>query len=383
MEKLDKLLEYGQSYWLDNLSREMIENGELKKRITEEGLRGITSNPKIFSEAMSKGNRYDDQIRALSEKEKEVDRIYESLAIKDIQNACDMLREVYDSSGGVDGFVSLEVSPYLAKDTEKSKEDARRLFKAVDRPNCFIKIPGTKEGIPAIEEMLYEGININITLLFAISSYEAVAEAYIRALERRLDEGRSVSRLSSVASFFLSRIDVLVDKRLHEEIIPGLEGDKKLRAENLLGQSAIASAKIAYESFERIFSGKRWENLVSKGARVQRPLWASTSTKTEGYRDTRYVEPLIGPYTVNTMPEKTIEAFKDHGILEPGTIRKDLDKAHRVFDDLDEVGIRMKDVTDKLVDEGISKFVDPYDELLDSIKEKATHVASWKGERTR
>ena len=287
MEKFNKLLEYGQSYWLDNLSREIIENGELKNRIENEGLRGITSNPAIFNKSMTKGEWYDNHMRELAGKDKSPDEIYEELAIKDIQNACDMLRGVYDSSNGIDGFVSLEVSPHLARDTEKTKEDARRLFAAVNRPNCFIKIPGTDEGLPAIEQMLYEGININITLLFSIKSYEQVAEAYIRAVQRRVDEGKPVDRLASVASFFLSRIDVLADKILHEEIIPKLEGENKIKAGNLLGESAIASAKLAYESFGRIFSGEQWDKLAAKGAKVQRPLWASTSNKTEGYRDTQ------------------------------------------------------------------------------------------------
>ncbi len=300
--------------------------------------------------------------------------IYEALAIKDIQDACDMLRGVYDSSDGKDGFVSLEVSPHLARDTGKTKEEARRLFKAVDRPNCFIKIPGTKEGLKAIEDMLYEGVNVNITLLFSVSRYEEVAMAYLRALERRLEEGKSINKIASVASFFLSRIDVLVDKMLHEDIIPKLSGEQKLKAGNLLGASAIASARIAYESFERIFSGERWEKLAGKGAKVQRPLWASTSNKTEGYRDTRYVEPLIGPHTVNTMPGETIEAFMDHGTIEPNTIKRDVDKAHRIFEDLEDVGIDMKKVTDQLVDEGIDKFVKPFEELLGSIKDKTSHV---------
>ncbi len=374
MKKFDKLLEYGQSYWLDNLSREILKNGELKNRIENEGLRGITSNPKIFNTAMTQGHLYDEQIMGMAEKGKRPDEIYEDLAVKDIQDACDMLRGVYNSSDGVDGFVSLEVSPHLARDAAKTMADARRLFRIVGRPNCFIKIPGTTECLPAIEQMLYEGININITLLFSIQSYEDVAEAYIRAVERRLKEGMPVNKLASVASFFLSRIDVLVDHKLHDEIIPRLSGEKKIMAGNLLGQSAVASAKIAYQSFEKIFSGERWEKLASKGARVQRPLWASTSNKTEGYRDTRYVEPLIGQHTVNTMPDETIEAFKDHGILEPGTILKDTDKAFQVFSDLEQTGISMEKVTGQLVEEGIDKFIKPYDALLDSIKEKATHV---------
>ena len=370
MEKFDKLLEFGQSYWLDNLSREIITNGGLKHRIEKEGLRGITSNPSIFQKAISNSELYDAQIKLLSEQGKSKEEIYESLAVKDIQDACDMLRPVYDSSNGIDGYVSLEVSPYLAKNTEGTKTEARRLYKEVDRPNCLIKIPGTREGVPAIEEMLYEGISINVTLLFSIESYEAVAEAYLKALERRVNENKSIDHISSVASFFLSRIDVLVDKLLQENIIPPLSGSKKILAENLLGETAIASSKIAYSSYKRIFGGERWNKLQEKGARVQRLLWASTSNKTEGYRDTRYVEPLIGMNTVNTMPEETIEAFKVHGKVVKDTIEKGLDEALNVFLELKQVGIDLEKVTGQLVEEGIDKFIKPFDQLLKAIEEK-------------
>ena len=313
---------------------------------------------------------YDAQIKSLTEQGKSKEEIYESLAVKDIQDACDMLRPVYDSSNGIDGYVSLEVSPYLAKDTEGTKTEARRLYKEVDRPNCLIKIPGTREGVPAIEEMLYEGISINVTLLFSIESYEAVAEAYLKALERRVNENKSIDHISSVASFFLSRIDVLVDKLLQENIIPPLTGSKKILAENLLGETAIASSKIAYSSYKRIFGGERWNKLQEKGARVQRLLWASTSNKTEGYRDTRYVEPLIGMNTVNTMPEETIEAFKVHGKVVKDTIEKGLDEALNVFIELKQVGIDLEKVTGQLVEEGIDKFIKPFDQLLKAIEEK-------------
>lgn len=371
MEKFDKLLEYGQSYWLDNLSREIINNGELEKRIKYEGLRGITSNPKIFMKAISSGHLYDDQVKALSDQGKKTEDIYEALAVQDIQKACDLMRPVFDASNGEDGFVSLEVSPLLARETERTINEARRLYKEVDRANCMIKIPGTKEGIPAIEQMLYEGININITLLFSIESYEAVAEAYLRALERRVEEGKSVDKIASVASFFLSRIDVLVDKMLLNDFIPRLEGDRKIIAGNLLGRTAIASAKIAYQSFEKKFSGERWKKLAAKGARVQRPLWASTSNKNEAYSNTRYVEPLIGRHTVNTMPGETIEAFKEYGHLFPNTVQQDLDDAYRVFDDLKKVGINLDDITNQLVDEGIEKFIEPFNELLETVEAEA------------
>lgn len=370
MEKFDKLLEYGQSYWLDNLSREIITDGTLENRIKNEGLRGITSNPKIFMKAISSGHLYDDQIKKLAEKGKAPEEIYEALAVQDIQAACDLMRPVFDQSDGKDGFVSLEVSPYLARETEKTKTEARRLYKEVDRPNCLIKIPGTREGIPAIEEMLYEGININITLLFSIESYEAVAEAYINALERRANEGKPIDNMASVASFFLSRIDVLADQILQNDIIPNVKGDKKIVAGNLLGETAIASAKIAYQSFEKKFIGERWDKLAAKGAKVQRPLWASTSNKTEGYRDTRYVEPLIGQHTVNTMPGATIESFKDHGKLYPDTVIKDVDEAFRLFDELKKMGVSLDDITDQLVEEGIKKFVQPFNDLLAAIEEQ-------------
>ena len=259
MGKLIELINYGQSYWLDNLTRAKIKKGELKKRVTKQGLRGITSNPSIFNKAISKGNDYDDQIKKLVKEKKSVREIYEELTVKDVQDACDFLRSVYDESDGTDGFVSLEVSPYLARDTEGTIEEARRLFSKVDRPNCFIKIPGTDEGVPAIEQCLYEGININITLLFSIQSYEAVAFAFIKALERRVEEGKDVKKIASVASFFLSRIDVLTDQLLGHYIIPEKTTGEH-RPENLLGKAGIASAKIAYQSFKNIFKGERWHS---------------------------------------------------------------------------------------------------------------------------
>ncbi len=371
MEKFDKLLEYGQSYWLDNLSREIISNGELEKRVKKEGLRGITSNPDIFQQAIASGNWYDNQIKELAVKGTRPEEIYEALVIKDIQDACDLLLPVFKSAGGHDGFVSLEVSPFLARKTEATQEEVRRFYKSVNRTNCIIKIPGTPEGVPAIEQMLFEGININITLLFSIEAYEAVAEAYIKALERRVEAGKPIDKIASVASLFLSRIDVLADKVLLNDIIPRLQGDKKITAYNLLGETAVASAKIAYKRFEKMFSGNRWEKLASKGARVQRPLWASTSNKTEGYSDTRYVEPLIGPNTINTMPGKTIEAFKHHGKVFPNTITHDVDKAVRVFKELENVGIKLDKITQQLVEEGIDKFIKSFDLLIESIKEQS------------
>ena len=374
MEKFNILLEYGQSYWLDYLSRDMITDGTLKNRIEKEGLRGITSNPSIFFKAISNSKLYDEQIEKLSDQGKNTEEIYETLVIKDIQDACDLLKPVYESSNGQDGFVSLEVSPLLARDTEGTKQEARKLFAKVDRANSFIKIPGTIEGIPAIEEMLYEGININVTLLFSIERYQQVAEAYIRALQRRYDDGKPVDKIASVASFFLSRIDVMTDQLLKERIVPNLAGTKKIMAENLLGETAIASAKIAYSRYKALFSGKNWTQLTSKGARAQRLLWASTSNKTKGYRDTRYVEPLIGLNTVNTMPEETIEAFKEQGKLVQNTIEKDLNSALTVFLELEQSGINLQKISDNLVNEGIDKFIKPYGRLMEAIESKLTHA---------
>ncbi len=376
MKKFDQLLKYGQSYWLDNLSREILRNDELKNKIENEGLRGVTSNPIIFRDAITNGNFYDTQISELAQQGKNTNEIYEALVVQDIQDACDLFLRVYDSSDGQDGFVSLEVSPFLARNTEATINEARKLFRMVNRPNCMIKIPGTAEGIPAIEQMLYEGININTTLLFSVKSYQIVAESYIKALERRDNDGKPIDRVASVASFFLSRIDVLTDQVLENDIIPHAEDDEQILATNLLGESAVASARIAYNNFEKIFSGDLWGKLTSKGASVQRLLWASTSNKTEGYRDTRYVDPLIGPYTVNTMPPKTIQAFKDHGKLRENTIREDVQKAMTVFIDLEKIGIRMDEITDQLVNEGIKKFVEPFDELLKVIEEHSKQNTS-------
>ncbi len=369
MSVLNELINYGQSYWLDNLTRGKIKKGEIKKRVKEQGLRGITSNPSIFNKAISKGTDYDDQIKKLVKEKKGAQEIYEALTVKDVQDACDILRPVYDEADSTDGFVSLEVSPYLARDTQGSIEEARRLASKVDRPNCYIKIPGTVEGVPAIEQCLYEGININITLLFSIQSYEAVAWAYIKALERRLDEGKDIKNISSVASFFLSRIDVLTDQLLGHYIIPEkTTGDP--RPENLLGKAGIASAKIAYQSFKNIFSGERWQRLADNGARVQKPLWASTSTKDPLYYDVRYVEALIGPHTVNTLPDETIDAFAEHGKIYENSIEQGVDEARGAFEDLGKVGIDIDFVTRQLVNEGIEKFIKPYDNLMKTLAAK-------------
>lgn len=378
MSALLKLIEYGQSYWLDNLSRKMILNGQLNKRVTDQGLRGMTSNPSIFNNAISKSDDYDEQIMRLVKQGKSTAEIYEALTVKDVQDACDILRPVYDESNGEDGYVSLEVSPYLAQHAEQTMVEARHLFKTVNRPNLFIKIPGTDACVPAIEQMLYEGININITLLFSIKSYERIAQAYINALERRAKENKPIQNVASVASFFLSRIDVLTDQLLTHRIHPDAKGNDTSLPRQLLGQAAIASAKLAYQSFKRIFSGKRWEALAEKDARVQRPLWASTSTKNPEYSDVKYVEPLIGYNTVNTMPEETIAAFADHGTATENTIEDNLDEAHEVLNDLDRVGIDIDKVTWQLVNDGIQKFIDPFAVLIKNISEKRERFVAEK-----
>ena len=361
MADLLELIKHGQSYWLDNLSRAMIENGELKKRVSQQGLRGMTSNPVIFNKAISSGNQYDTQIRKLNQKTHSTEEVYEKLVIKDIQAACDLLKPVYKSSDGVDGYVSLEVSPHLARDTEGTIKEARHLFKTVHRPNLLIKIPGTAEGIPATEACLLDGISINITLLFSVQRYEEVARAYIRALERRARLALPLKNVASVASFFLSRIDVLIDKLLKE---------KGAGAERLLGKAAVANAKIAYQSYKKIFSGPVWDSLVEKGARAQRLLWASTGTKNPAYSDVMYVEPLIGKDTVNTMPEETITAFADHGKLVPHSIEQGADEARQTMADLENAGISMNEATQQLEEEGIQKFVEPFDQLLKNLSTK-------------
>lgn len=374
MNPLLQLMECGQSYWLDNLTRGMITSGDLKRRVREEGLRGVTSNPAIFHKAIAGSEDYDSQIRELVAAGKDVAEIYERLVVTDVRDACDVLRPVYDASQGVDGFVSLEVSPHLAHDTDGTMLEARRLFQEVRRPNVLIKIPGTLEGIPAVEEMLYEGMNINITLLFAIERYEAVAEAYMRAFERRLAQGKGVERVASVASFFLSRIDVLTDELLGEL----MKKKANPSAERLLGKFAIANAKLAYQSFKVMAAGKRWRGLEERGARVQRLLWASTSTKSPRYSDVYYIEPLVGAYTVNTMPNETIAAFADHGRVVKDAVESGVDEARQVLADLRKLGIDPDRVTDQLLREGVQKFIEPFDKLLGTLAEKRRKILGGK-----
>lgn len=372
MNNLVALLEYGQSYWLDNLTRNKIDSGELERRVTQEGLRGITSNPSIFFKAFTEGDEYDEAIRELAAAGKSVSEVYDTLTVRDVQDASDILRKVYDESGGIDGFVSLEVSPYLARDTEGTMAEARRLYAAVDRPNCYIKIPGTEEGIPAIEQMVYEGININVTLLFSIERYQRVAEAYVRAVSRRLEEGKSIENTVSVASFFLSRIDVLTDELLSQYEISAQKQSPDPR--DLKGKAGVASARLAYQRFKQVFHAAGWEPLRLKGAHVQRVLWASTSNKDPRESDVRYVNTLIGPDTVNTLPDETIDAFKDHGVLKADTIEEGLPEAEAVFSQLSQLGIDIDFVTRQLEYEGVQKFRDSFDKLTKALEGKMAQV---------
>lgn len=376
MNPLLQLHELGQSYWLDNLTRHSIQSGDLERRVRDEGLRGITSNPAIFHKAVSGHADYDEAIRELARSGQSPNAIYEQLATDDVRAACDVLRPVYDRTGEREGFVSLEVSPHLARDTDASIDEARRLHARVDRANLMIKIPGTPEGVPAVEELLYDGIDVNVTLLFSVEAYEQVADAYLRALERRLADGKPVYNVNSVASFFLSRIDTEVDKRLEAKTDPEMfDQQADPRPVDLRGKAAIANAKIAYQRFQHLLESERWKALADQGAHPQQLLWASTSTKNPKYRDVMYVEPLIGAYTVNTMPNETITAFADHGQV-ANTVAEGMDEAHRVMDDLAKLGIDFRQVTDQLLEEGIAKFVQPFDALLELIAEKSRALAS-------
>ena len=370
MNTLLKLIEFGQSYWIDNLNRRMITSGELKKRIAEQGLRGMTSNPAIFNKAISKSQDYDEQIRELAKRGLSTADIYEALVVRDVQDACDAFQPVFEQSEGLDGYVSLEVSPYLARHTRETMEEARHLFQRVNRPNCFIKIPGTVEGLPAIEDMLYEGININVTLLFSVQRYEQVAHTYIKALQRRAAEGKKLSGISSVASFFVSRIDVMIDQLLQHRLLPQDPPQKSELPSQLMGKIAVANARLAYQSFKKIFESEAWKKLAAQGARVQRPLWASTSTKTPHYSDVMYVEPLIGADTVNTMPEETITAFAEHGKAQVNSVEQDVEQSHQYLEQLSELGIDLDCATQQLENEGIEKFIQPFKELMSSVAEK-------------
>lgn len=359
--RVKKIYDYGQSIWLDFIDRQMISTGQLERLIYEDGVRGVTSNPAIFEKAISSSQDYDADIRKYAEEELSDEDIFYQLAISDIRKAAELLLPVYEEKqAGVDGYVSLEVSPLLAMDTEGTIEQARELWQALDRKNVMIKIPATKAGIPAIQTSIAAGININVTLIFSLQRYEEVAEAYIQGLEERVSNQLAVDHISSVASFFLSRIDVLIDPVLRERDLKNLEGEV-----------AIASAKKAYEFYQKKFSGERWEKLRAKGARPQRLLWASTGNKNPGYSDVKYVEALIGPDTVNTLPMDTLEAFRDHG--DPAVrLEQDLEGASAILSQLRHEGIDLDQYTQQLEDEGIEKFNVPYRKLLAAIAAQRT-----------
>jgi transaldolase len=397
--RLHQVSEVGQSVWVDSLSREWLETGELARMMREDAVVGVTSNPTIFEKAMSgtradrssvstgqfrrsagkahapedgtasgasAGGWYDERLRKVLKEETEPKEIFYRLAVEDIKEALDLLRPVWDEGGGKDGYVSMEVDPNLAYEQEATIEEAMRFHEWIDRPNLFVKIPATEPGLGAIEECIARGRSINVTLIFSLERYAEVAEAYIRGLERLVESGGNPLRVASVASFFVSRVDTEADKRL--EAI-GTEDALALR-----GKLAIANAKLAYQRYRQIFSGERWEQLAAKGATPQRCLWASTSTKNPEYRDVMYVEELIGPETVNTMPKETIEAFQDHGRVAP-TLERDLDEAKEVFDGLSKLGVDYADVTDTLEREGVQKFAESFAHLLDGIRAKQGELA--------
>jgi transaldolase / glucose-6-phosphate isomerase len=368
---LKELLDYGQSVWLDYIRRDLLTSGELQRLIEEEGLRGMTSNPTIFEKAISGSADYTDLLQSLrSRTDLDAKARYEILAIRDIQDAADQLRPVYESSKRRDGYVSLEVSPHLAHDTQGTLLEARTLWKAVARENVMIKVPGTAEGIPAFQQLISEGININVTLLFAQEVYVRVAEAYIAGLEQFAAGGGDVSRIASVASFFISRIDSLVDSILAARLTTAKDASEQETLKSLQGRVAIANGKQTYEKYQAIFGTDRWKALAAKGGQTQRVLWASTSTKNPAYRDILYAEELIGPDTVDTMPPATIEAFRDHGRVRL-TLTQDLKSAHKTMETLAQAGISMKEVTDKLTDDGVRLFAEAFDKLLEAVEKSS------------
>ena len=361
MSNLHKLSALGQSVWIDYLSRDLIVGGGLEQMLREDAVVGVTSNPTIFQKAISQGNAYDEQMRECLETSDDPKEIFVQLAARDVGAACDLLRRVWDEGKGQDGYVSIEVDPNLAYDREATRAEAMRLHELIERPNLLVKIPGTEPGLGAIEDMIAAGRSINITLIFSLARYAEVAEAYVRGLERLVEQGGDPTRVASVASFFVSRVDTEADRRLEEIGTP--------EALALRGKLAIANAKLAYARCKEIFSGERWERLAAEGATMQRCLWASTSTKNPEYRDVVYVEELIGPKTVNTMPQETIEAFQDHGRVAP-TLEAGLDEAKEVFDELERLGVDYGDVVETLEREGVQKFADSFSELLDGIGAK-------------
>jgi len=365
---LKALLSYGQSMWLDYIRRDLITSGSLKKMIEEDGLRGMTSNPSIFEKAIADSSLYDDMLQSLASRpDLDATARYEHIAIRDIQGVADLLRPVYEESKFRDGYVSLEVSPLLALKTQETIEEARRLWKTVSRENVMIKIPGTAEGFPAIRQAIGEGININVTLLFAQEVYEKVAEAYIAGLEDLAKSGGNLKKMAGVASFFISRIDTLVDSMIDDKLKTATDAQQQALLKKLKGKVAIANGKLTYQRYQKIFSGPRWDALAAKGAQTQRVLWASTSTKNPAYRDVMYVEELIGPDTVDTMPPATVDAFRDHGKLR-NSLTEDVPAAQKVMDDLAKAGISINEVTTKLTADGVKLFADAFQKLLAAVE---------------
>jgi transaldolase / glucose-6-phosphate isomerase len=362
---LKALLEYGQSPWMDYIRRDLLTSGGLKRMIQEDGLMGMTSNPTIFEKAITGSKDYADILESPEAKKLDAKGVYEKIAIRDVQDATDIFKPVYQQSKHRDGYVSLEVSPFLANDTQGTIDEARRLWKSVGRENVMIKVPGTKEGLPAIRQLLEEGININITLLFAQSVYEEVAEAFIAALEARAKKGQDVSHIASVASFFVSRIDTLVDSQIAAKLKSETDSNKRALLSGVEGKVAIANAKLTYRKYQEIYSTPRWKALAAKGAQTQRLLWASTSTKNPKYRDVLYVEELIGKDTVDTIPPATFDAFRDHGGVRP-SLTENVEEAAKVMASLEEAGISMKEVTEKLVVDGVKLFADAFRQLLEA-----------------
>ena len=366
---LRELEALGQSVWYDNIDREQLQSGFFKSLVDQDGISGVTANPTIFDKSVTHGHAYDQQMDQLIREGKSVSDIYETLIITDIRTVADFLRPIYDRTNGYDGYVSLEVSPDLAHDTEGTLKEVRRFWQMVDRPNLLIKIPGTPEGIPAIRQALTEGINVNITLIFSREAYHDVVNAYLDALESRNAEGKDISTIASVASFFVSRVDTLVDKLLDERIKASSDPAEQQRLKSLEGKAGIANARLVYQDFKQIFATPRFETLKHGGAMVQRPLWASTSTKNPAYRDVMYAEELIGPDTVDTMPLETIENFRDHGHASV-TINNDITGAIALFAALEAAGISYKQVTQQLLDEGVQKFEDSFHNLFKGIQAK-------------
>ena len=373
---IEKLTAAGQSLWQDDIARSMLTSGALERMIEETGIRGLTSNPTIFEKAISSGDAYDEQILKLLEAGKSASEIFEAVEIQDLQAACDLFRPLYDATQGGDGFCSIEVFPDAARNPDSTREQARRLWSDVGRPNLMVKIPGTQEATPVIREMLASGININVTLLFSIDSYERVALAYVEALEERHERGEPIDRIASVASFFVSRVDTLVDKLLDEKIAS--DAANAGRYEALKGKIAVANAKLAYAKYQEIFEGDRFAPLAAAGAKPQRPLWASTGVKNPAYPDTLYVDTLIGPNTVNTMPGKTIEAFLDHGTV-ARTVDQGIDEARRQMADLSAAGIDIETVTHQLEEEGIASFVKSFESLIAGVEGKKNQIAEAVG----